>query len=79
MHTAEAAAAPAAAPTAAPAAPGTFSQFFSKCSDPSSSDPSCLFQMVAAEEEVANEPDVAESTAEPQRKRQRVGSGQKVR
>ena len=40
MHTAEAAAAPAAAPTAAPAAPGTFWQFFSKCSDPSSSDPS---------------------------------------
>ena len=44
MHTAEAAAAPAAAPTAAPAAPGTFWQFFSKCSDPSSSDPSSLFQ-----------------------------------
>ena len=34
MHTAEAAA----APTAAPAAPGTFWYFFSKCSDPSSSD-----------------------------------------
>ena len=44
MHTAEAAAAPAAAPTAAPAAPGTFWQCFSKCSDPSSSDPSGLFQ-----------------------------------
>ena len=42
MHTAEAAAAPAAAPTAAPAAPGTFWQFFSKCSDPSRSDPSSL-------------------------------------
>ena len=38
MHTAEAAA----APTAAPAAPGTFWQFFSTCSDPSSSDPSSL-------------------------------------
>ena len=47
MHTAEAAAptaAPAAAPTAAPAAPGTFWQFLSKCSDPSSSDPSSLFR-----------------------------------
>ena len=45
MHTAEAAAAaPAAAPTAAPAAPGTFWHFFPKCSDPSSSDPSSLFQ-----------------------------------
>ena len=40
MHTADAAA----APTAAPAAPATFGQFFSKCSDPSSSDPSGLFQ-----------------------------------
>ena len=47
MHTAEAAAAPAAAPTAAPAAPGTFWQFFSKCSDPSSSDPSSLFRQKA--------------------------------
>ena len=47
MHTAEAAAAaPAAAPTADPAAPGTFWQFCSKCSDPSSSDPSSLFQEV---------------------------------
>ena len=45
MHTAEAAAAPAAAPTAAPAAPGTFWQLFSKCSDPSSSDPSSLFRI----------------------------------
>ena len=45
MHTAEAAAAaPAAAPTAALAAPGTFWQYFSNCSDPSSSDPSGLFQ-----------------------------------
>ena len=43
MHTAEAAAAPAAAPTAGPAAPGTFWQFLSKCSDPSSSDSSSLF------------------------------------
>ena len=45
MHTAEAAAAPAAAPTAAPAAPGTCWQFFTKCSDPSRSDPSSLFQI----------------------------------
>ena len=44
MHSAEAAAAPGAAPTAAPAAPGTFWLFFSKCLDPSSSDPSSLFQ-----------------------------------
>ena len=47
MHTAEASAAPAAAPTAAPAAPGTFWPFFSKCSDPSSSDPSSLFRQQA--------------------------------
>ena len=50
MHTAEAAgapaAAPAAAPTAAPTAPETFWQFVSKCSDPSSSDPSSLFRTI---------------------------------
>ena len=52
MHAAEAAAAPASAPTAAPAAPETFWQLFSKCSDPSSSDPSSLFriQCLAAQE-----------------------------
>ena len=45
MHTAEAAAAPAVAPAAAPASPGTFLQFFSKCSGPSSSGPSNLFRI----------------------------------
>ena len=48
MHTAEAAAKAAAeaaaAPAAGPAAPGTFWQFFQKCSGPSSSGPSTPFR-----------------------------------
>ena len=58
MHTAEAAAEAAAAPAAGPAAPGTFWYFFSKCSGPSSSGPSSLFQIdeVSSSEFLANKP-----------------------
>ena len=52
MHTAEAAAKAAAeaaaAPAAGPAAPGTFWQFFQKCSGPSSSGPSSFFRKIRA-------------------------------
>ena len=54
MHTAEAAAKAAAeaaaAPAAGPAAPGTFWQFFQKCSGPFSSGPSTPFQLTPTQD-----------------------------